>query len=88
MVKVLVYLNRLVFVMSVLMLTARLLTSSRKLFFCMMLYSEEVNLESFVLFLWKSVCDNYLCTKCFILFIGFPKVEYFFIFPITKKPTD
>ena len=60
-------------------------TSSRKPFFGSALYTEEVNLQTFVMIELKTICCNYLCTKIFILVIGFQKIEHFLFFPYSKN---
>ena len=43
----------------------------QKVVFCLALYTQEVNLQTFVMIQCKTICRNYLCTKSFILVIGF-----------------
>ena len=57
-------------------------TSFRKSFFCLALYTEEVNLQTFVMIICKTICRNYLCTKSFILVTGFKNI---FAFSRSKK---
>ena len=54
-----------------------------KVVFCLALYT-EVNLQTFVMIQCKIICRNYLCTKSFILVIGFSKNQIFSFFPIVK----
>ena len=44
---------------------------------CLVLYTEEVNLQTFVMIKCKTFCGNYLCTKKFILVIGFKNPNIF-----------
>ena len=54
-------------------------------FLCMGLYSEEVNVQNFVMIQCKIIiCHNYLCTKSFILLCSLDKKLKFPFFPIAK----
>ena len=44
-------------------------TSFRKSFFCLTLYTEEVNSQTFVMIKCKTICRKYLCTNNFILVV-------------------
>ena len=46
--------------------------------FYLALYSQEQNLQTFVMIKCKTICHNDQCTKSFILVIGFEKLEYFY----------
>ena len=45
--------------------------------FCLALYTEEVNLQTFIMIWCKAIYRNYLCTKSFILVIVFFVVFFF-----------
>ena len=51
-------------------------TSIRKLFYAL-LYSEEVNLQIFVMIQCKTFCRNYKCTKCFFYLLVFKSSRSF-----------
>ena len=43
----------------------------QKVGFCLRLYTEEINLQTFVMIPCKTICRKYLITKCFILVVSF-----------------
>ena len=52
-------------------------------FFCLAFYTEDVNLQTFVMAYFKTICRNYVYLKCFILVFGFKKSNIS-IFPIAQ----
>ena len=52
--------------------------------FSLALYTEEVNLQTFVIIYNKTICCNYLCTKNFYSSHWFLKNQIFSLFHIVK----
>ena len=55
-----------------------------KVVFYLALYTEEINIQTFVMIRCKTIRRKYTCTKHFILVIGFNKNCMFSFFSIVK----